>query len=196
MSLANKEWQNLAEIYAVKVCELRFAMAMIDADFKGTMTDYEVALAASTDPQYVQFLRQAIFEENIGCEDEKAPDPLKGGFAQAAKLLAGDWQTMAVSKSAIGKGIVGAYEKDPDTGQMVYNPKAKTPKSAAWKNAEFMTAKIASKNTQKQIIDQAGMGPVQGSGTLIPRSSEGWMMTAAVVAVPALLLYLLIRKPG
>ena len=163
MSLANIEWQNLADVYGVKVCELRFAMAMIDAEFKGTMTDYEVASIASTDPEYVQSLRQAIFDENIGCQDEKALNPSKSMVVAKTMAMASGWQANALRN--------------------IKDRKSK----GTWKNAEYHTAKMVNEENKRRIIEQAK----QSAG---PKNA--WLMTAAVVAVPALVLYLLIRKPG
>jgi hypothetical protein len=199
MSAALKEWKSLAAVYGVKPCELRFAMAMIDSAFKGTMTDYQLAFDASQDPVHVTNIRQMILEENIDCVDEQ-PEASKWAKSVAkANFLRGVVGPLAVNKQAIGIGLQGAFEKDPVTGEMVYNRTAKTIKSLAWKTAEKYLAKKASAAQQATIIDAARkrtQKKMPGSLSSSLGDRDSWMMFAQVVAVPALVLYLLFRKKG
>lgn len=167
MSLALQEWAGVAKKIGVKACEIKWAMAMIDPEFKGTMTDLQLAEQLAGEPEFAQNIRQAIFEANLGCED--APTVSQNVSLESARkvMLAKDPFIAAVNKGAIGKGLKGGA------------------KSTAWKVAEFYVAKTAAKDTQKQVIETTKKTVEQKTG-----AAPNYLLLGGA----ALLLVLLLRS--
>lgn len=139
-SEAEREWRRLAKKFKVKSCELQIAILSLDPEFKGTMTDFAIAEAFASDPEYIQNVRQWIFDQKVQCQDKGEDLPPIGDLLKA-KLIKADPATAGFL--ALGpKNLRGVRLKGG-------------PKTNAQIVLEYGAAKLSGSKKQKQAINNA-----------------------------------------
>ena len=140
LSAAEREWRRLAKLFQVKSCELQIAILSLDDEFKGTMTDFAIAEAFASDPEYIKNVRQWIYDQKVQCEDKGENLPPLGDLLKA-KLVKDDPAT-AGFLALPGKNLRGVRIKGGG-------------KTSAQIVLEYGAAKLSGSKKQKQALNKA-----------------------------------------